>query len=164
VVVLDPEPRGAGDSRSLPPPLVPASSRALILTDRLSEEWARELLGTRAAGAIGRSAQPAEIVAAIEAVTAGLIVFSPGLIAGALPPPGAARKSSPGTLRDPLTPRELDVLRMLADGLSNKEVALQLHISEHTVKYHLSSVFGKLGVSSRTEAVMTGIQRGIILI
>ncbi|TLZ37999.1 MAG: response regulator transcription factor, partial [Gammaproteobacteria bacterium] len=60
--------------------------------------------------------------------------------------------------------REVDVLRMLSDGLSNKEVARRLHISEHTVKYHLSSVFGKLGASSRTEAVMVGIQRGIILI
>ena len=61
-------------------------------------------------------------------------------------------------------PRQSEVLRMLADGLSNKEVAWQLQISEHTVKYHLSSVFGKLGAGSRTEAVMLGIQHGIILI
>ncbi len=163
VVILDPEPAGIGDSRS-PASLPASSSRTRILTDRLSEEWARELLGTRAAGAIGRSARPAEIIAAIESVAAGLIVFSPDLLAGAPPESSKARKSLPGALQDPLTPRELDVLRMLADGLSNKQVALQLHISEHTVKYHLSSVFGKLGVSSRTEAVMAGIQRGIILI
>jgi DNA-binding NarL/FixJ family response regulator len=164
VVIFDPEP--VGDSSSPGPPLAPASSRILMLTDRLSEEWARELLSRRAAGAVGRSAQPAEIVAAVESVAAGLIVFSPGLLAGTLPQPGTARKSptGAGALHDPLTPREMDVLRMLADGLSNKEVALQLHISEHTVKYHLSSVFGKLGVSSRTEAVMVGIQRGIIMI
>jgi DNA-binding NarL/FixJ family response regulator len=164
VVIFDPEP--VGDSSSPGSPLSPASSRTLILTDRLSEEWARELLSRRAAGAVARSAQPAEIIAAVESVAAGLIVFSPGLLAGTLPQPGPARESpsGAGALHDPLTPREMDVLRMLADGLSNKEVALQLHISEHTVKYHLSSVFGKLGVSSRTEAVMVGIQRGIILI
>ncbi len=162
VVILDPEPRGDASSRHPPP--VPPSSRTLVLTDRVSEEWARELLGSRAAGVISRTARPAEIIAAIEAVAAGLIVSSPDLLAGAQPQISPARKYPSGALHDSLTPRETDVLRMLADGLSNKEVALQLHISEHTVKYHLSSVFGKLGVSSRTEAVMVGIQRGIILI
>ena len=162
VVIRDPEPRG--DSSSPGPPHAPATARTLILTDRLSEEWAGELLSSRAAGAIARSARPAEIIAAIESVAAGLIVFSPGLLAGTQPQPGSARKPPSGALQDPLTPREMDVLGMLSDGLSNKEVARRLHISEHTVKYHLSSVFGKLGVSSRTEAVMVGIQRGIILI
>ena len=81
-----------------------------------------------------------------------------GLLPGPLPlPASSARVQS-------LTPRELEVLRMIADGMSNKAIAWRLSISEHTVKYHLSSVFGKLGVSSRTEAVMVGIQRGIILI
>ena len=162
VVILDPEPRG--DSSSPGPPHAPATARTLILTDRLSEEWAGELLSSRAAGAIARSARPAEIIAAIESVAAGLIVFSPALLAGTEPQRVPARKPPSGELHDPLTPREVDVLRMLSDGLSNKEVARRLHISEHTVKYHLSSVFGKLGVSSRTEAVMVGIQRGIILI
>lgn len=161
VVILDPASIGPASTRDA---AFAPSSRTLVLTDRVSEEWARELLGTRAAGVAGRSARPAEIIAAIEALAAGLSVFSPDLLAGALPQIKPARKSPAGASHDPLTPRETDVLRMLADGLSNKEVALQLHISEHTVKYHLSSVFGKLGVSSRTEAVMAGIQRGIILI
>lgn len=162
VVLLDPSPGGDASSAVAPP--ADASSRTLLLTEHLSEEWVRELLGTRAAGVVSLEATPEEITAAIEAVVAGLIVFSPELLNSALPQSSPPRSVSAASQREALTPRETDVLRMLADGLSNKEVALQLRISEHTVKYHLSSIFGKLGVSSRTEAVMVGIQRGVIMI
>jgi len=63
-----------------------------------------------------------------------------------------------------LTPREVEVLRLLADGLGNKEVALRLGISDHTVKFHISSILAKLGAGSRTEAVTLGIRRGLILL
>ena len=63
----------------------------------------------------------------------------------------------------PLTPRELEVLRMMADGAANKEIAWKLAISEHTVKFHVASVMGKLNASSRTEAVTRGLRRGLIL-
>jgi len=63
-----------------------------------------------------------------------------------------------------LTPREGEILELLADGASNKSIAYQLDISEHTVKFHVASIFGKLGVSTRTEAVMRGIKRGLILL
>jgi DNA-binding NarL/FixJ family response regulator len=83
-------------------------------------------------------------------------------------PPGAA-PPSPGRLpaRDEplleqLTPRERTVLALVADGLPNREIARELEISEHTVKFHLASVFGKLGVSSRTEAVRRGLRLGLI--
>jgi DNA-binding CsgD family transcriptional regulator len=61
-----------------------------------------------------------------------------------------------------LTPREHDVLALVADGLPNREIARQLGISEHTVKFHLASVFGKLGASSRTEAVQRALRMGLI--
>lgn len=63
-----------------------------------------------------------------------------------------------------LTPRETEILELLADGASNKSIAYQLNISEHTVKFHVASIFGKLGVGTRTEAVMRGIKRGLILL
>jgi DNA-binding NarL/FixJ family response regulator len=61
-----------------------------------------------------------------------------------------------------LTPRELDVLRLVAQGLGNKEIAAELDLSAHTVKYHLASVLTKLGVRSRTEAVSRGIRTGLL--
>jgi ATP/maltotriose-dependent transcriptional regulator MalT len=65
-------------------------------------------------------------------------------------------------LIESLTTREHDVLALVADGLSNRDVATALAISEHTVKFHLASIFGKLGVSTRTEAVQRGLRLGII--
>jgi ATP/maltotriose-dependent transcriptional regulator MalT len=74
-----------------------------------------------------------------------------------LPP---ERRGDP--LIESLTTREHEVLALVADGLSNREVAHELAISEHTVKFHLASVFGKLGVSTRTEAVQRGVRLGVI--
>lgn len=61
-----------------------------------------------------------------------------------------------------LTPREAEVLRLVADGLHNREIAARLGVTEHTVKFHLGAVFGKLGASTRTEAVQKGLRRGIL--
>jgi ATP/maltotriose-dependent transcriptional regulator MalT len=74
-----------------------------------------------------------------------------------LPP---VRRADP--LIESLTTREHEVLALVADGLSNRDVAHELAISEHTVKFHLASVFGKLGVSTRTEAVQRGVRLGVI--
>jgi ATP/maltotriose-dependent transcriptional regulator MalT len=63
---------------------------------------------------------------------------------------------------EPLTAREREVLALAADGLSNREIAAALEISDHTVKFHLASIFGKLAVSSRTEAVRRGLQLGLV--
>ena len=74
-----------------------------------------------------------------------------------LPP---ARRVEP--LIESLTTREQEVLALVSDGMSNREIAHDLSISEHTVKFHLASVFGKLGVSTRTEAVQRGVRLGVI--
>ena len=74
-------------------------------------------------------------------------------------PPGSADQGPPV---EALTTREHDVLALLADGLSNRDIAARLEISEHTVKFHLASIFGKLGASTRTEAVQRGLRLGVI--
>ena len=67
-------------------------------------------------------------------------------------------------MAEDLTPREIEVLKLVAAGLANKEIAHRLEISDHTVKFHVASVMGKLGASSRTEAVTLGIRLGLIMI
>ena len=67
-----------------------------------------------------------------------------------------------GTFVEKLTPRELQVLRMLADGLGNKQIAAQLGLSDHTAKFHVAQILAKLGATSRTEAVTIGIRRGLV--
>ena len=83
-----------------------------------------------------------------------------------MPPPHGeeARRHSPNTsaISSPLTARESEVLDLLGHGLSNKMIARELHISEHTVKFHISSVYSKLGVSNRAEAVSQGARHGLI--
>jgi NarL family two-component system response regulator YdfI len=114
-------------------------------------------------GVLPRAAGGDEIVAAIEAVAAGLIVVHPDVANFFQPQPGA--EDRPGmSFEESLTPREVEVLALLAEGAGNKEIARQLRISEHTIKFHVGSILAKLGASSRTEAVTLGVRRGLIML
>jgi ATP/maltotriose-dependent transcriptional regulator MalT len=88
------------------------------------------------------------------------VVTLPSGTIGSLSRRSAEREGGP--LIESLTAREHDVLALVADGLSNRAIAHDLAISEHTVKFHLASIFGKLGVSTRTEAVQRGVRLGVI--
>jgi NarL family two-component system response regulator YdfI len=105
---------------------------------------------------------PEQLVAALQAVAAGLTVLHPAEIDAMFPAGPTSRPLA--ELTEPLTPRENEVLQMLASGLANKEIAARLAISEHTVKFHVTSILGKLGAGSRTEAVSLGIRRGLVLL
>ena len=78
------------------------------------------------------------------------------------PGPRNGRESEDGPIAEALTPRELDVLELLADGLSNKSIAGCLGISDQTVKFHVASICGKLGAANRTDAVRRALRRGLI--
>lgn len=111
---------------------------------------------------------PEQLVAALQAAASGLLVLHPTQAAAQITTNGFA--SSPSRSRElneiaePLTPRESEVLQMLASGLGNKEIAAKLAISEHTVKFHVASILGKLGAATRTEAVSISIRRGLVLL
>ena len=105
-------------------------------------------------------ATPSEIMAAVVAAAEGLFVLTPGQ-AERLLPTRSPRRDLP-RLVEHLTPREIEVLRFMGDGLVNKEIADRLHVSEHTVKFHVASILGKLGAASRTDAVAQGMRRGLI--
>lgn len=106
---------------------------------------------------------PGELVAALRAVTSGLIVLHPSTVA-AIPHAAVNTVRSTEEWIEPLTKREKEVLQMLAAGLGNKEIAAKLNISDHTAKFHVGSILGKLGVSTRAEAVAMGIRRGLVLL
>jgi two-component system, NarL family, response regulator YdfI len=109
---------------------------------------------------------PEQLVAALQAAANGLLVLHPAQVAAQVHSNGFAPARSPlrAEVSEALTPRESEVLQMLASGLGNKEIAAKLAISEHTVKFHVASILGKLGASTRTEAVSLGIRRGLVLL
>ncbi|MCS6872971.1 MAG: response regulator transcription factor [Anaerolineae bacterium] len=108
-----------------------------------------------ARGILARNAQPGQIVAALTALMQGLAVFDPILADSFLP-----ERTRP--LEEPLTNREREVLRLLSEGLANKNIALRLGISENTVKFHVNAIMSKLGAQSRTEAVVRAVRLGLI--
>lgn len=128
------------------------SDASVVLSDGMEVETSVPVValgmeGDDYAARLSRGASPEQIDAALRAVAAGLLVIVPGDASRRF---GEAREQDDAPL---LTPRELDVLRAVSEGLTNKEIARRLDISQHTVKFHLESLMRKLGVSSRTEAV-----------
>ncbi len=112
-----------------------------------------ELIRAGARGVLPPDASETQIAAALHAIAADLIVLTPDSSLR----PAAPRASS-------LTARETEVLRMIAEGLANKEIAYRLHLSEHTVKFHVSALLAKLGAGSRAEAIGLGIRQGAIML
>lgn len=116
-----------------------------------------------AAGARGLLLRPPEregLLAALRGVAGGLVALDPDLAAALLPSPAAPAPP----MAEPLTVRELEVLELVAGGLTNRAIAGRLGISEHTVKFHLNAILGKLGAQSRTEAVVRATRLGLIVL
>jgi two-component system, NarL family, response regulator YdfI len=150
-------------------PALPLGARAglpglVLLADDPEGVEAAEALRHGARAVLPREAQAEEIVAAIGGVATGLVVLHPDLASGLIPHLVPVAHPLRASEVETLTPREIEVLGMLAEGAGNKSIARRLGISEHTVKFHVGSILGKLGASSRTEAVTLGVRQGLILL
>jgi|SRR5579859_6588043 len=129
----------------------------VVMSDDERAISAVQRLPLRGWGIVLAESSAAELQAAILAAARGMIAIPMSLATRLLGqrPPGEV-------LAEPLTPREQEVLNLLSQGLSNKLIARSLQISEHTVKFHVSSIYTKLGAASRTDAVSRGARRGLI--
>ena len=136
----------------------------LLLSDHPSPGWSAEALGAGVRAVLPASAPSDQLSAAVQAAAAGLVVLHPSDVTAALPASTAPATQPLAELPEALTRREREVLQMLAAGLGNKEIAARLDISDHTAKFHVASILGKLGASTRTEAVTQGIRHGLILL
>jgi NarL family two-component system response regulator YdfI len=143
----------------------PTELVAVLLIDPPLPEWAAEALRGGVRGLLPRQVDAAELAGAVRAAAAGLVTVHPQFLDELLTSStGSARGPLPLRPGQSLSPREIEVLRMLADGQGNKIIAHRLGISEHTVKFHVASIMAKLDAGSRTEAVTQGIRRGLIML
>jgi DNA-binding NarL/FixJ family response regulator len=130
------------------------SKTPIIICDSYEEPFATDSLFRQQVSGILLTEQSAEqLIAGLKAAASGLKFLQP-----------LKKRVNDTAPFETLTPRELEILRLIADGEGNKSIANLLNISQHTVKFHISSIFEKLNVSSRTEAIKVGISRGLISI
>jgi DNA-binding NarL/FixJ family response regulator len=136
--------------------------------DYLAASLAAARRESRAWGVLPQDASAEELQSAVRALYEGLLVGTPALLGPLLRRRKAAEDPQAQVdeepLAEPLTEREAEVLQLVAQGLANKQIAAALTISEHTVKFHVSAIYTKLGAASRTEAVRLGVRKGLIVL
>jgi DNA-binding NarL/FixJ family response regulator len=143
--------------------IVPASRAGLVvLSDNPDLNWITQTIPREPVALLSRDCGREQLLAAIRAVAEGLTVLEPETIESVLRRSPESIALEPGD--EELTSRETEVLHMMTAGLTNREIASALGISENTVKFHIASIFGKLGTSTRTETVTEGIRRGLIVL
>jgi len=155
IVVVDSEDDGGNSIAEL-------VAGVVLLVDNPEANWVTHWLAAGARAVLRRECSGRQLAAAVQAAAAGLNVLEPEALHTLLRSSTESIELEPG--EEELTRRETEVLHMMSEGLSNREIASTLGISEHTVKFHITSIFGKLGTSSRTEAVTEGIRRGLVLL
>jgi two-component system nitrate/nitrite response regulator NarL len=151
LALLDVGPRSVANERG-------ALERTPTLALVRDEDSALSALRAGALGVLLRSVDSERLVSALRAAAAGLGVFDPSLLRSLL----GARAAPPEGLA--LTPREAEVLSLMAEGLSNKLIAERLKISDHTAKFHVNAILNKLGAETRTEAVVMAARRGLLML
>jgi NarL family two-component system response regulator YdfI len=147
----------------------PAGTGSVALVDDPDPAWVRSALRASISAVISRDTDAEDMQMALQAAEAGFILLHPTSVHGLLQNNAMAEPEDIGNerfaddgLTEDLTARESEVLRLVSIGLGNKEIAARLAISEHTAKFHISSILSKLHAGSRTEAVSLGIRKGLI--
>jgi len=158
VIVVDLEDDAAAVVSTLPP----SRTGIVVLTENPDVWFIAHTLSPEPIAVLRRDCDHKQLTAAIHAVSVGLTALEPNTAERWLRPPLDTIDPEPG--EEELSSRETEVLHMMTAGLTNREIGSTLGISEHTVKFHIASIFGKLGTSTRTEAVTEGIRRGLILL
>jgi two-component system, NarL family, response regulator LiaR len=136
-------------------------SRVIVLTSFLDDERLMPAIQAGAAGYLLKNVEPAELARAVRAAHRGETILDP-TVAARLVRSIAAGHTGPAALRERLTGREREVLELIARGRSNKRIALELGISEKTVKTHVGHLLEKLGVSDRTQAALLAVRDGLV--
>jgi len=136
-----------------------AAARVPVLALPWSPEQAREALGAGARGVLSRERLEEQLLPAVQAVALGLLVVDDSFGEALLRPLPAA-----DALVEPLTARETEVLQLLAEGLTNRRLGERLGISEHTAKFHVNAILGKLGARTRGEAIAQAARLGLLLL
>lgn len=164
-----------GDERAAAALLVLAAQgggpAVVAIVDEDDPVWVSEAVHAGVSAVLPCDAGPAELQAAVRAARSGLVVMrredlpqgAGAKVAGAAAAAALPQERASAT-STPLTRRELEVLRLLAEGFGNKAIAARLAVSERTIKFHVGAILEKLGVASRTEAVTMGLRRGLILL
>ena len=135
-----------------------AAARVPVLTLPWSTEHAREALAAGARGVLSRERIEEQLLVSLQAVTLGLLTVDAAF-------DEAVRPRTPAeALVEPLTPRETEVLQLLAQGFTNRRIGEQLGISEHTAKFHVNAILGKLGAQTRGEAIAHAARLGLLLL
>ncbi len=138
--------------------------RVLILTAYDEDPYVFALLRAGADGYILKNADPDDLVRAVKAVASGGKVLAPDIAAKVVAQMASGKPAAAAEQIEPLTERERDVLRLASQGLTNKAIAAALGLSDRTVQGHLANIYGKLAVTSRTEAVTKGLKLGWLVL
>jgi DNA-binding NarL/FixJ family response regulator len=139
------------------------TTRVLILTTFERDDYVFQALQLGASGFLLKTAPPEDLITAVRVVASGEALLSPSVTRRVIQEFAASRRHVPRSPDlDRLTQRELEVLRLLAEGLSNAEIAARLYLSEATVKTHTSNVLAKLGLRDRVQAVIFAYRQGLI--
>jgi NarL family two-component system response regulator YdfI len=162
-VIIDLEPN-PGNAESLLAVISTNFPKLAVIVLAENLEAAPRMLRSGVSSILERDSSREQIAAAIQAAVEELIVLQPEIMNSLLGKSTGRDAAVTELLLEELTRREVEVLGMVAAGLANREIASRLGVSEHTIKFHISSILGKLGASSRTEAVTCGIKRGLILL